>query len=327
MPRTHILNQYLWPDGAPTAIYAEQLGAAILAAGKEVVLAGGTGVYRLSSRPAPACPRVGLAHRRGRRGNLLTVAHEYASLTAAYQRYIAGQVGRGDVVIVSSAPPTTIGLHRQIRKMGARSVYWLQDYYPELLRGLVDYPAVVRGALAGAWGLVLEGWDVVVKAAGNLGYSNSNARVIRNWPTLTFPVAQLPRPRTALYSGNLGYGHDVQALVNKCEELRSAGYQITVRGDGPGMARLPVWLACSPPLTSDDELRRSYLESETHLVAGHPAMTQAVFPSKIWNTIASKRRLVCTGFAGAMVDELAASLASRPSEHLVQWQDLINSLH
>lgn len=323
MSRTHILNQYLWPDGAPTAIYAEQLALALVDVGVEVVLAGGTGLYRPSSRLRPPLSLVAVNHFQGRRGRLSSVAREYASLTAAYRRYIDTQVASSDVVIISSAPPTTIALHQDLHRKGARAIYWLQDYYPELLRGLFDYPRLARAALSAIWDRELAAWDVVVKAAGNLAYQGSNATVIRNWPTLTFNEQRPAVPWTALYSGNLGYGHDVAALVEQCRLLIAQGFRLTIQGDGPGMAKLPAWLETLPPVESDEELTRSYLRSEVHLVAGHPKITGAVFPSKIWNTLASKRRLICTGFAGSMAEELKEALHCDPTQHLAEWCKLV----
>ena len=89
-----------------------------------------------------------------------------------------------DIVVVTSAPPTTLFLHRAIRARGAIGVYWLQDYYPQLIRGVWDAPGWLRRVLDRLWTRELRQWPNVVKAAGNLGYSGPNATVIRNWNTL-----------------------------------------------------------------------------------------------------------------------------------------------
>ena len=52
-------------------------------------------------------------------------------------------------------------------------------------------------------------------------------------------------------------------------------------------------------------------EAETHLVAAHPRIQGAVFPSKLWNSLAAGRRILYSGFAGAMQAELEASVVSR----------------
>jgi len=190
----------------------------------------------------------------------------------------------------------------------------------------VDVPAPLRSALGRWFDRHLRRWDKVVKIGGNLGYDGSNATVIRNWPTVSFPQDKGPVPKTALYSGNLGYGHFVPALLEICERLHGDGYTVTIRGDGPGMSRLPGWINRAPPLRGRDDLVRSYLEAETHLIAAHPTIQRAVFPSKLWNSLAARRRVLFSGFAGAMQAELEASLASRYWEHLDRWNSLLESL-
>ena len=229
----HILSQYLWPDDAPTGIYAEQLADALARAGVPVRLVGGTGTYRAGERPAPATPVERVVHREGRRGNLLSTAWEYESVRRAFAAEITRSVSRGDVVVVTSAPPTTIGLVRQIHAKGAKGVYWLQDFYPELIRGVVEYPSTVRRRFSASWRTRLAAWDVVVKAAGNLGYHGTNARVIRNWPTVDLGDPRPFRPGTALYSGNLGWGHHLPSFLDLCESLRSEGFEISVRATAP----------------------------------------------------------------------------------------------
>ena len=77
-------------------------------------------------------------------------------------------------------------------------------------------------------------------------------------------------PGTALYSGNLGYGHDVACLVATCEQLRDTGYRITMRADGRGGAQLPAWLKVQPLHVDPEKLKQDLLRHEVHLIAGHP---------------------------------------------------------
>ncbi|MEP6937394.1 MAG: hypothetical protein ABI871_04930, partial [Chthoniobacterales bacterium] len=297
MATVHILSQYIWPDAAPTGWYAEQLAIRLGELGCRVRLIGGKGAYRELQRAQPDVAITHLDHWRGRRGNLLETFVEYASVTRAFENYIIGEVGAGDVVIVTSAPPNTVRLAHSIERRGARSVYWLQDYYPELIRGLRDYPVMLRRSFRRLWDRKLARWDSVVKIAANLGGPESNSSVIRLWPTLQFDQTIAPEPRTALYSGNLGYGHHVGLLVEACEKLRDDGFRISIRADGPGVRRLPGWLKAEPLIGNSEEFREALLRHKVHLVAAHPGITQAVFPSKIWNSLAAHRRIICTGFA------------------------------
>jgi hypothetical protein len=322
----HILSQYLWPDDAPTGIYAEQLADALARAGASVRLVGGTGAYRPGERPAPATAIERVAHRVGKRGRLFSTALEYDSVRHAFASEIARSASPGDVVVVTSAPPTTIGLIRPIRRARARGVYWLQDFYPELIRGVVDFPRFFRRPFSAAWRARLAEWDHVVKAAGNLGYHGANARVIRNWPTLDLGEARPFRPRTALYSGNLGWGHDLPAFLALCEKLRGEGFEITAQGDGPGLARLPDWIRVKAALTRPEDLVRAYWESEIHLVAGHPLIPEAVFPSKFWNARATGRRVLFSGMAREMEAERLAAEAADYRGHLPELVGFLGGL-
>ncbi len=326
MAQIHILSQYLWPDSAPTGLYAEQLAEFLCANGYPALLVGGNGSYREACRPQPKCQMIPLNHYSGRRESLLSVAREYQAVRSAFLRYIASSVQSGDIVVVSSAPPNTIDLARRIRRKGATAVYWLQDYYPELVRGLWDYPKVLRRGLSHCWDRYLLVWDHVVKVAANLGYAGQNARIIRNWPTVQFSGTVEPIPFTALYAGNFGYCQHLPSFLHTCRELFDQGYRITVQGDGPGIKRMPDWIQTRPPLKDNHELVRSYQLAEVHIIAAHPDIQTAVFPSKFWNSLASGRKLMFSGFSGAMLQELKTSLNASYWHHLHEWRDFLEGL-
>jgi len=323
MATFHILTQYIWPDAAPTGLYAEHLATRLHERGCDVRLVGGQGNYRTLGRDKPTVPILHLEHYEGRRGNLAQTFVEYAAVKRAFANYIDKFVRPGDAVVVTSAPPNTVQLANCVKRRGATAIYWLQDYYPELIRGIHEYPATLRRAFSRYWDRFLSQWDRVVKIGSNLAGPSENSVIIRNWPTFTFENITEPEPRTALYSGNLGYGHDVDLLVAACEELRDAGYHLTIRADGRGARQLPSWLLVQPLHSDPEKLKRDLLRHEVHLIAGHPRIRRAIFPSKIWNSIAAGRRLICTGFAGEMLTELEATKEVRFDQHLDQWTQLI----
>ncbi len=259
------------------------------------------------------------------RHNKIGVFRNYLKVCSEFRKYIRSEVASGDVVVVSSAPPNTIGLHKEISHRGARSIYWLQDYYPDLLRGLWLYPDRIKAILDSIWKSRLLQWDLVVKIGENLGYHGSNAKVIRNWPTL--PV----RPRknqgkTALYAGNLGYGHDVVAFIEECERLREKGFSICVRGDGPGIKRLPSWIDHHASFKDEEELQGALEAADLHLIVAHPAIQTAIFPSKFWNARATGNPLLPIGFSGSMLEEFNASLQADYERHLDTWVQSIRQI-
>jgi hypothetical protein len=309
---------------------AEQLADRLSDALGSAILVTGSGSYRESERPQPVTPIVRLDHYRGRRGSHVSTAREYFSVTSVFAQYIAEQVTAGDVVIVTSAPPNTIRLIRPIRRVGAIGVYWLQDYYPELFRTIIDPPRLFRWLFAKSWDRWLGKWQHVVKAAGNLGYAGPNSRVIRNWPTLVLPTdasrADIRADKTALYVGNLGYCHELESFLETCQHLRSQGYIIRVRGDGPGMSTLPDWVDGGPQYPTERELASALARAELHLVAGHPKYPTAVFPSKFWNAHLTGKQVVVSGFVGEMLQELAVARTSNFAEHIGLWVDFLAEL-
>ena len=322
----HILSQYLWPDDAPTGIYAEQVADSVAEHGLSVRLVGGQGRYREGRRPPPRTRIERVEHFEGRRGRLASTAREYESIRNAFARYISTNVNAGDIVVITSAPPTTLFLERRIRQRRALGVYWLQDYYPQLVRGVWDAPLQLRLAFSTFWTRHLRRWPRVVKAAGNLGYNGSNTLVIRNWNTLDLGEPRPFRPKTALYTGNLGYGHDLPGFVELCRTLRDQGVEVTVRGDGPGMSQLPEWVRTATPFVEPQALVQSYWDAEQHLVAGHPMLGDAVFPSKFWNARATGRTVLASGFTGVMAAELDIARTCDFRSHLSQWTQLLLSL-
>jgi hypothetical protein len=286
----------------------------------------GTGRYREGNRPAPRTPVERVSHRQGRRERLASVALEYESVRRAFTRYVSTQVHEGDVVVLTSAPPTTLFLHGAVTARGATGVYWLQDYYPQLIRAVWDPPALLLRMMRRLWDRHLARWDHIVRAAGNIRCPVERTVTIRNWNTLDLGRPRPARPLTALYSGNLGWGHHLPSFLELCRQLADEGYEVTVRGDGPGMRALPPWVRAAAPLTDPGVLVQSYWEAELHLAAGHPRIPDAVFPSKVWNAVAAGRPVRTSGFAAPMLEELEVTRSSRPADHLREWVRFVLSL-
>jgi len=321
----HILNQYLWPDSAPTAIYAEQLGLCLQQNGLEVKMVSGSGSYRMGTRPRPALVHHSLPVCEGKRGGIASTLREYQSVFLAFLRYIRNDVEKNDTVLCTTAPPQTIHLIDTIRGKTARGIYWMQDYYPDLLRGYISYPWWVRQMLAAHWARKLRKWDHVARIASNLDYNGPNSSVLRNWPTLDLGTPRPFEPKTACYFGNLGYGHCHKLFIKTCETLRADGYSITLVGDGPKVSKLPSWIRIIP---SPDEtnLIDLHWRAEIHLIAGDPKITGAIFPSKYWNSRATGRKIVASGLAGPMLAELNAANALTKMPSPEDWLPLFKGV-
>ena len=110
-----------------------------------------------------------------------------------------------------------------------------------------------------------------------------------------------------------------------CSSDLEAGYAVTVRADGPGVSQLPPWLKAKPLLNDLDELARSYWEAEVHLVVGHPSIEGAVFPSKVWNSLAAGRQVLEAGFGPRMRRELEDSRSADFRTHVDRWVALLEA--
>ena len=74
------------------------------------------------------------------------------------------------------------------------------------------------------------------------------------------------------------------------------------------------------------DLVRAYWEAEVHLVAGHPGISEAVFPSKFWNARATGRRVLFSGTTGAMEAERVAAEVAEYRRHLPDLTGLLAGL-
>ncbi len=319
----HILSQYIWPDEAPTSVYATQLAAFMDKRGLKANLVGGRSRYREAGYLSElGFDVIHLEHFLGQRGSKVKAGLEYLSLALAFRKYIKHNVSHGDRVIVTSAPPTSVLLIDLIHRKKAKGVFWLQEYYPELMKVFPWYRPCFLPARC-VYDRYLSKWDRVIKIGSNQAYHGKNVQVIRNWPTCDIPQNVDPEPKTVLYSGNIGRAHCRKSLFEKTDELHQQGYDIRFYADGVGAKEFPSYIKCYALLKDTRQLGLHYARHEIHLIAAHPNHTRGIFPSKIWNSIASGRKIIATGFRGEMEIELQNALKSNYSNHLNEWEELI----
>lgn len=317
MPRIHIINQYVWPDGSPVCLIAEQLAVYLTQQGVPVAMVGGGGEYRPSTRTKPAIDLIGLPTPTLPRQNAVQILSEYVSVFRTFRRYVKAHVQPGDTLLITSAPFLNVLLRRFVPS-SVKTLFWLFDYFPASIHSL-NFPRFIYGGMRTWWDSELSRYDSVLKIASNLGYFGANAVVYRQWPMIAIePDPTIIPQKKALYTGNLGIAHDVPSLVIEFEKLRDAGYEVDIHADGPGLDKLPDWLKARSKgvFKNSDDLVRALHEHEIHLVTGTPGTDELSFPSKTWNSIASGRRIIACGFSGRMHDELAMSVAADYKRHL-----------
>lgn len=323
----HILNHHIWPDSSPVCLYAEQVALDLHKKGIPVRMVGGTNQYRKVKRPKPRIDLIRLKTVSQPRQNHRQILAEYISIFVALKKYLQTEVKTGDLVLVTSTPFLNVFLISALIRKKAKSIYWLSDYYPESLTSLGGIYRFLSPVAKAAWPYWLAKWDTVIKVADNLGYTGDNAVIYRLWPTTTFSqseTAKSSNKRAALFAGNLGITHDVNAFTKICRKLKGQGYSLSIFADGPGVSLLPAWIPVKPPNNSEAQLKKLYLSHDVHIVVGTKDNDKGSFPSKLWNSLAAGKEIKAVGFKGKMKRELDAAKSSNFKMHRQKLVDFIS---
>lgn len=321
--KIHIITQYAWPDGSPVCLISESIAAELHADGHNVCVVSGKGSYRESNRPKPEFEIINLDTFDKKRDTFFDILKGYYQVTKAQIEYIRKNIKSGDLVVVTSAPFSSL-FFRYFIPRKTKKIYWLFDYFPASLKCLYNVPNFVKSFFDLIWRYELSKWDEVIKISENLGYFGKNVHTFRQWPMIDIhPDGSVP-DKAALYTGNLGIAHDEKALIAECERLRNEGYEINIYADGPKTKKLPAWMASKGVFKDAEELKKALIKHEIHLIAGTPNTDELSFPSKIWNSIASGRTIVACGMIGKMNKELQDSLNADYKKHKEDLKNFIS---
>lgn len=325
MKKIHIINQYVYPDGSPVCLVAEQVGDYLFSNGHNVVVVGGGGEYRPSARQKPKVPLISIKTETYKRDTTIQILREYFAVFRAFWKYVRNEVKEGDAVVFTSSPFTNAFLRRAIVVKNVTTFFCIFDYFPAAILTL-NYPNFLYSITKFFYNHELKQFDSVIKASYNVGYFGENSVIKRLWNMIDIePKAEIIPEKKVLYTGNLGIAHDVKALSEMCEKLHKEGYEINFHADGPGLDKLPDWLKerSKGIFANSSDLIKALYEHEIHLITGTPGTDEASFPSKIWNSIAAGRKVVACGFNGKMNDEFEMILKSDYKEHLQNWAEFI----
>jgi glycosyltransferase involved in cell wall biosynthesis len=325
--RLLLLNQFFHPDLAATSQLATDLAVDLAAAGIEVTALASSGTY-LGGEALPARGRhAGVeivrvrATSHGRR-TLLHRAADYASFYLSSAARLA-TLPRQDVVVALTTPPLIAAAALVPKALrGSRLVCWVQDLYPEIAVafGALRPGSVATRLMAAASRAVFRRADAVVALGEEMrarcvaaGAAPERTHVIPNWAdgTGVRPVPHAENPLraeiagdarfVAMYSGNMGRGHDVETLLDAARLLRDRReIAFVFAGDG---AKRPLVEAAArelpnlrlAPYQPRERLAESLSAADLHLVTLSREVEGLAEPSKLYGIMAAGRPTLYVG--------------------------------
>lgn len=339
--RLTVVNQFYAPDFAPTAQLAASLAEHRAALGDEVTVVAGPGGYAGAATDGSRDAKPNLRVRRVwtpqlGKATLLRRALDYATfyLLAAW-RCLA--LPRQDAIIALTTPPLIgwVALLHKLLHPRTRLILWNMDCYPEVVErsGAVRFSGIACRMMAAANGVLFRRLDHLVcldDAMSNLlesRYFRDRGRVpvsiIPNWEKASaFPIDAKREPldtETAdlfddrfvvLYAGNMGFGHQFDAVIEAAETLKDEPVTFVFVGGGSqwevmrnvkrerNLKNVVVAGYVSP-----QRLRSLMFASGCALITLREEMLGVMSPSKLHANLAMGLPIVYVGPRGSNVDE------------------------
>lgn len=328
------LNQFYPPDHAATAQLLGDLCEGLAAEGHDVSVITSRGTY-LGGRSLPrreTLSRVAVLRSWATSLGKATLLHRLADYGSFWGSSLFDlvRVARPDVVLALTTPPMIAsGVALVAAARHVPLVTWVQDVYPEAASqlGVLDEAAPAYRAL-----LHLSAWThrrstrTVALSTGMArrleaqGADAGRVRVIPNWADGS-ELAPLPREANpfrrehglgdafvAMYSGNLGMGHDVATLIQAARQLSTSCPRalLVFVGDGARRPEAEQMAAGLPnvrflPYQPRERLAQSLSAADVHLVTLRPELEGFLVPSKLYGALASARPVCYVGPAGCEV--------------------------
>jgi glycosyltransferase involved in cell wall biosynthesis len=316
--RILVINQFFWPDLAPTGQYLCDLTRHLAANGHEVTVICSGGAYAkpeaAGSEPPPV-RMIRVPGTRFRRGAL--------SRLVSYSAFFAGvlwhqmRVPRPDLVLTMTTPPL-LSVAGWILKMlrGSRHFIWEMDLFPDVLVtvGALRENGMITRILG--WisdrsrrrsdGVIVLGPCMRERVMAR-GIPADLIHVAENWADgnaiLPGPERSGSGPLHIFYSGNLGMAHDVDTIAGAISRFRNdARFQFTFAGSGVGREQLQKQCAAEgirnvsfPPYAEKGGMSAHLAQADIGLVTERPACVGTVVPSKVYGLMAAAKPLLFIG--------------------------------
>jgi len=322
--RVLLLNQFFWPDSAPTGVLLEDVARQLVLKGCDVtVICGGSEYAAPRQDPAPPVTIVrlpGLAYSRARWARLRSWAWSLLG-TAVRSLFLP----RFDVVVTLTTPPAMALVGMLLKKLrSTRFLIWEMDVFPDVAISLGE---IRRGSLAErslTWifNMVRRQADGII-ALGDcmrdrlLAHRIDERKIVvaENWSdSRVIQPVELPPcdPLTILYSGNLGLAHEIETISDVMLALRERT-DVQFVFTGAGARRISLERFCAAHNLAnvrfqgyvDVELLSASLGAcHLGLITMNSACVGTVVPSKAYAFLAAGRPLLFIGLKTAMTARL-----------------------
>jgi len=330
-----VVNQFFAPDTSATSLLLTELCEALVAQGDSVTVIASRGSHTNDVSLPNIEERNGVRVLRPwstdlGKSKLLYRISDYATFWAAATAAALRQV-KPDVLLTLTTPPLlSIGVSAAAWRHQVPLVCWVQDVYPELgaRLGVIREGGQVYRSLDSMARFGYNQAQRVVAISGDMaehlvgrGVPKEKISVVRNWAS---SERFLPRPAAAtdfrrmhglsesflaMYSGNLGAGHDVSTMIDAARSLRerAPGFTLALIGGGQRLKEAQMLAADVPnvrffPHQSLEEVADTLSAADVHLVTLRADMGGLMVPSKLYAIMALSRPVCYVGPRSSEVD-------------------------
>lgn len=323
--RVLFLNQFYWPDAAPTAALLDDVARKFVAEGWDVTVLCGRSAYAKSDdteRPPVTIVSVpGFPYTRRAVGRLLSWC---TFLLLAILRSFT--IPKCDLVVAMTSPPG-IGWAGVFQKLFRASKFWIweMDVYPDIALALGESQDSFFGNLMSRIFLTMRRNADGILVLGPCMKERLEAHnlppealhIAQNWADGTaitpLPLPE-PAPLTVLYSGNLGMAHDSDTIAGVVQRMRDCEHVQFVFSGG-GVRRASIENLCATEHIANVRFSgyasaSGFLENlgacHLGLVTLRPECVGTVVPSKVYSFLAAGRPFLYIGPQNATPAHIAA---------------------
>jgi colanic acid biosynthesis glycosyl transferase WcaI len=319
-----LINQFFWPDGAPTALLLEDVAKELTRLGCRVTVICSHGSYHESRHDQAPPVRIlkapGLPYSRTRPGRLFNwvMFLVWASVRSLF-------VGHVDLVVTMTTPPGLSVIGAALKWL-RRSRFWIweMDLYPDVATALGaiesnSLPARVIGSLMHASRRQADGIIAIGSCMrdrlldhdfGSAGLNPGRVVVAENWSDSgLIRATHLPAggPLRVLYSGNLGLAHETDTVGQVILRLRNSK-KVHFTFAGGGSRQQEIKTLCElhrienvsfEPYVERNKLSERLAHCHVGLVTLRPGCEGTLVPSKVYSLLAAGRPILYIGPEGS----------------------------